>query len=285
MIIKISYIYTTIGEIIRFIAKFPISNFQFQSPCAMKKIVPIIIGILFAFPAFADSNQAILEIANKNYSDGEYEAAIANYEKVIETGYESATLYYNLGNAYYKTGELAPAILFYEKAHLLAPNDEDINFNLELANSHVVDKLETIPAFFLSKWIDSLSTQLSSNNWAIISMITFGIGLILFLIYLYISIPLVKRFAFYFSILLIVGTIVSFSFSSKEDNKLSAHDSAIIFSPSVTVKSSPDESGTDLFLLHEGTKVQLNDSLGTWVEIALSDGNEGWILKEAIRVI
>jgi hypothetical protein len=138
---------------------------------------------------------------------------------------------------------------------------------------------------FLVKWINNISAQLSSDLWAIASMITFGVGLILFLIYLYISVPLVKRFSFYLSVLLVIAAIVSFSFSSKEDKKLSAQDAAIIFSPSVTVKSSPDESGTDLFLLHEGTKVQLKDSLGTWAEIALSDGSEGWIMKEAIRVI
>lgn len=251
----------------------------------MKNIFLIIIILCCVTIAFADSNKALLEMANKHYSDGEYAEAIANYEQVIETGYESAALYYNLGNTYYKTSELAPAILFYEKAHLLAPNDEDIVFNLELANRHVVDKLEVIPDFFLTQWIKNLSLQLSTNQWAIISMVAFGVALLLFLIFLYISVPLVKRFSFYFSMLLVIVAVAGYLFSSKEAHKLTAHDSAIIFSPTVTVKSSPDEGGTDLFLLHEGSKVQLNDSIGNWVEIALSNGNEGWILKEAIRVI
>jgi tetratricopeptide (TPR) repeat protein len=251
----------------------------------MNKLIIIILGLLISTLAHADSNKAILEMANQQYNNGDYAGAIANYEKVIETGYESAALYYNLGNAYYKTGELAPAILFYEKAHLLAPNDEDIVFNLELANSHVVDKLEAIPDFFLVQWINTLSMQLSTNQWAIISMVTFGVALLLFLVFLYVSVPLVKRFSFYISMLLVIGAITGFVFSSKEARKLTAHNTAIIFSPTVTVKSSPDESGTDLFLLHEGSKVQLNDSIGNWVEIALSNGNEGWILKEAIRVI
>lgn len=269
----------------RFIAKFQISNFKFQPAFAMKKGVIILLCLFFALTSFADSNQAILEMANKHYSDAEYAEAIAKYEQVIETGYESAALYYNLGNSYYKTGELAPAILFYEKAHLLAPNDEDIVFNLELANHHVVDKLEAIPDFFLVQWINNLSLQLSSNQWGIISMVAFGVGLLLFLIFLYVSVPLVRRFSFYFSMMLIIVAVVGFVFSSKEAHKLTAHDTAIIFSPSVTVKSSPDEGGTDLFLLHEGSKVQLNDSIGNWVEVALSNGSKGWISKEAIRVI
>ncbi|MCF8455470.1 MAG: tetratricopeptide repeat protein [Bacteroidales bacterium] len=251
----------------------------------MKKVLFFTLSLFLAMTSFADSNNALLEMANKHYTDGEYNEAIANYEQIIETGYESAALYYNLGNSYYKTGELAPAILFYEKAHLLAANDEDIVFNLELANRHVVDKLEAIPDFFLNQWINNLSIQLSTNQWAIISMVAFGVALLLFLIFLYVSVPLVKRFSFYFSMLLVIVAVSGFIFSSKEANKLTAHDTAIIFSPTVTVKSSPDEGGTDLFLLHEGSKVQLNDSIGNWVEIALSNGNEGWILKEAIRVI
>ncbi|MEA3446041.1 MAG: tetratricopeptide repeat protein, partial [Bacteroidota bacterium] len=245
----------------------------------------IFIGLFIATLAFADSNQALIEMANKQYSDGDYPAAIANFEKVLETGYESAGLFYNLGNAYYKSGELSAAILFYEKAKLLAPNNEDINFNLELANSHVTDKLEIIPEFFLVEWINSFSLMFSTNQWAIAGMIALGLCLIFFLIFLYNRVALIRRFSFYLSMLLLVATISSFIFSSKEAKKLSIRDTAIIFSPSVTVKSSPDESGTDLFLLHEGSKVRLIDSIGTWVEISLSDGNEGWIEKEAIRVI
>ena len=249
------------------------------------KIVFLIILVTKSIMTFADSNLALLDVASTQYTDGQFEEAILTYTQILDNEYESSELYYNLGNCHYKLSELAFAILYYEKADLLAPNDEDIDFNLELARSHTVDKLDVIPEFFLSSWYNRLSTILLTNTWAVISMISFGISLLIFLLYIFTSSTIIKKLSFYSATLLLLVSLSSFIISSKESSKLMNRNTAIIFSPSVTIKSSPVESGTDLFLLHEGTKVTIIDSVSTWFEIKLIDGNEGFIQKESLKII
>lgn len=233
---------------------------------------------------FADSNQSLIEKANSEYINGNYEQAIETYNLVLETDYESALLYYNIGNAYYKNNQLAYSILFFEKAKLLAPNDEDINFNLELANSHTTDKIEAIPELFIKNWYNTISSIYTSDFWAIVSMITFFVGLLFLSLFLFSRKSSLKRTAFYFSMLLLLSSALSFSFSRNETNKQTAHNCGIIFN-SITVKSSPDNNGTDLFLLHEGTKVEILEPNNEWVKIKLKDGSEGWVTTENMKII
>ena len=252
----------------------------------MNKILFIFIILLsFANQAMADSNQGLMEVAARQYSDGNYSEAITTYNQILSTGYESAELYYNLGNSYYKTSDLPNSILFYEKAKLLTPNDEDIIFNLDLARSHTMDKIDEIPEFFIYSWINRLAGILLADTWAIISMISFAISLIIFIIYFISGYLIIKKLSFYSATVVLLVSIATFIFSYKESSKIIRHDSAIIFSPSITIKSSPDDNGNDLFLLHEGTKVHLLDSLSEWYEIQLADGNEGWLKKESIEII
>ena len=153
----------------------------------MKKTVLLITSMLtfFAFGIEAQEASVLVDSANKYYSQGRYDKAINTYQKVIEQGYESSDLYYNLGNAYYKARELAPAILHYERARLRDPGNEDIQYNLQLARSQITDNVENIPDFFITRWVTQLINLYPSDIWAVISMITFIFFLSFFSFYLY----------------------------------------------------------------------------------------------------
>ena len=222
---------------------------------------------------------------NEYYTNGEYEEAIEAYKSVIDSGYHSSELYFNLGNACYKSHNITMALVNYERARIMSPRDEEIAYNLEMARSFVVDQIDLLPEFFMRKWYRSIISIFRTDSWALISVLTFIPGLVLFLAYLFSKRITMRKISFWFSVVLISGSILTYLFSYHTYRMDTSHDSAIIFSPSVTVKSSPDESGTDLFQLHEGTKVVIEDQLGEWREIKLSDGNQGWIRLRDMIII
>ncbi|MFW6267545.1 MAG: tetratricopeptide repeat protein, partial [Marinilabiliaceae bacterium] len=196
-----------------------------------------------------------------------------------------AALYYNLGNAYYKTGELPRAILNYERALLHAPQDKDIRHNLELAYSQTTDEIERVDAFFLTEWYRDLRNLNDSDGWALWSVGCFILVLISLGIYFYgRNVPL-KKIAFALSFIFLITSGITFAFSARQKEKLTEESHAIIFTPSVNIKSSPDQSGTNLFVLHEGTKVELLNKIGEWWNVKLEDGSEGWIHESDIEII
>jgi tetratricopeptide (TPR) repeat protein len=251
----------------------------------MKRIFTAILIITQAFGVIAQSNDTIWETANKLYIEGKFDQAIETYLKINNSGYESAELYYNMGNSYYKTNKIAKAVLYYEKALHLSPNDEDIRFNLELANRYVVDKIEKIPVFFITNWITSIRNLFSANKWAVLSIIFFFTTLIFVTIYLISRKYGLKKLSFWISLLFIVLFLSSLYFSYKQKQVIINDNTAIIMSPSVTIKSSPDTSGNDLFVLHEGTKVWVLDQISDWREIKLSDGTKGWLKVTDLEII
>lgn len=242
----------------------------------MKKIILYILFVATAFTGFAN-NQTIIDSAEVCFSKGEYDKAINSYLQVIEGGSESSELYFNTGNAYYKSGQVTNAILYFERAQLLNPGDEDIKYNLELVNKHVVDKIEVLPAFFLNQWVNQARDVFSSDSWAVLSMVCFVSFLLLFLLFFFSRQVFVKKLSFWVGVVVLVISLTSFIFSYQQKQEVLNHNTAIIYTPSITIKSSPDASGTDIFLLHEGTKVTVVDTVGEWREIKLSDGNEGWL--------
>lgn len=219
------------------------------------------------------------------YSALNYEEALREWIGLYETGYRSATLNYNIANACFKMNNIPGALLFYERALLLKPADNSINYNLQIARSLVVDKFEEIPEFFLVKWYNFLSLLLSTNSWAAISIVSFVLFLILLSIYIYSSKYRLKVLGFWTAIIFLTVSVLSLTFTAR--NKSLVYDSrqAIIFAPSVNGKSSPDNSGTDLFVLHEGSKVSIEDTVGEWYEIKLSDGNKGWVPSNSLIII
>lgn len=249
------------------------------------KSILIIFVIFSPQTIFADENKALIREANDLYSKGEYSHAAVLYDSVINSGFESPDLYYNLGNTYYKQNLNTKAIINYERALLLAPEDEDIKYNLALANNQVLDNINELPILFISTWMNKLTNIFSTNMWAIISIITFVSCLFLLLFFVFSNRRIIKKLCFWFAVFCLIISFFSFLFTKIQKDNLLFRDSAIITSPSVTLKSSPDESGTDLFLLHEGTKVHLIDSLGEWREIKLADGNIAWLKYSDIVII
>ena len=254
----------------------------------MKQIAKsIIIAIAAMMPlcGSAADFKAQLDSAAVCYQATKYEQAISIYESIVAQGYESSELYFNLGNAYYKSNKFPYAIANYERALKLNATDEDIQFNLQLANTHVVDKIEVLPEFFLKSWGQSLVRALTSNQWAVLSIVSFVAALVLLLLFFLTDRPLLRRFAFWIGLLLIVEAAFSFSFSSKQKAAVLNEPEAIVVTPSVVVKSSPDAAGTELFLIHEGLKIKVTNQNGEWSEIRLSDGNKGWVKTADFVVI
>ncbi|PWE00757.1 tetratricopeptide repeat protein [Marinilabilia rubra] len=247
------------------------------------RIYFLILLFAMAFNGFSQDNRFIQ--GNELYTEGKYEEAIEMYEGVLQSGLESSGLYYNLGNSYYKSGQLPEAILNYERALLLAPQNEDIRYNLELAYSQTADEIDQVGTFFLTKWFQNIRSLNDSDGWAFYSIIAFVIFLIGLGLYLFGRNVALKKAAFAFAVIFLMVSGATLSFSSHQKTKLVERSHAIIFTPTVNIKSSPDQSGTDLFVLHEGTKLELISKLGEWWNVRLQDGSEGWIHESDVKVI
>lgn len=248
-------------------------------------LIMLLVVILLPGTLRADGNQALFETANLKYAEGLYEEAIVAYQQILETGQESTEVYYNLGNAWFKTGQITKAILNYERGLLLSPGDEDIRYNLSIANELITDKIEQLPGFFLSDWIRSLSQLLSANMWALFSLISFLILSVLIPLLVLSRRRQLKNLFLSAILLTLVISSVSLLFARQQSKIMADRNTAIVFSPSVTVKSSPDSSGTNLFILHEGVKVEIIDRISGWYEIRIADGNLGWMPAEAVEII
>lgn len=242
----------------------------------MKNIIVLLLIIAPFFLEAQENNVQLWEKANAYFTTEEYQQAVSAYESIAASGEESAKLYFNLGNAYYKTGDINNAILNYERAQVLAPHDEDIAFNLQIANQYVVTKIEALPQPFFLRWRTSVVNKYPTDTWAFISVGGFVLFLLLLGLFLFSRRVSVKRIAFWMGIIAIVFSGFTFSLAAQQKTKINKRKHAIVFCPRVTVKSSPSQTGTDLFLMYEGLKVEITDSLNTWKEIKLADGNKGW---------
>ncbi len=194
-------------------------------------------------------------------------------------------MYYNLGNAYYRLKDVPNSILYYERAKLLAPGDEDINFNLNVANLRTVDKINKVPEFFLTAWFNGLRDSFPSKTWAIITIIFSWLTFISLALFFIFWKPFSRKILFALAVIFLIINIFSFIFAHQSYKKETSRDYAIIFAPSVFMKSSPDENSTKLVSLHEGTKVKILDEVVNWKKIRLADGNVGWLPDSAIEII
>lgn len=219
------------------------------------------------------------------YTAGNYSRALEIWTDLYNAGYSSPEIVYNIGNANFKLNNIPGAILFYERAARISPADEDIRYNLEIARTMTVDKIDAIPELFFIKWYDFLSLLLPSNTWAVLSIIAFAVSLLLISVYLYSRSVRIKVSSFWFGVFFLVFSLGSLTFTFRNNYLVSGGHEGIIFSPQVEGKSSPDDSGTDLFVLHEGTKVKIVDTIGQWHEIRLADGNKGWVPSGSLEII
>lgn len=251
----------------------------------MKRIIFFIALLSWAMSANAIDTKELIKQGNDFYSKNEFDQASKKYQAVINSGYVSSELYYNLGNAFFKLHNIKSAILNYERAKLLNPGDKSIDFNLELSRSFAIDKIEPLPDLFFVSWYKWLRNQLSTNEWAVVSVFTFLITLCSSLLYLLTYKIGLKKIGFWIGSICLAISLMSFVFGFQLQKIQSAQNTAIIFTPAVTLKSSPSESGTNLFILHEGTKVEILDNVGEWRFVSIADGNKGWVKIGDIVVI
>lgn len=238
-----------------------------------------------AFSAAKQIVNATKAEGDSAYIKNDFASAIQIYESLLQQG-EAPEIYYNLGNCYYKTDDIARAILNYERALLLSPGNTDIRANLEIARSKAIDKVTPVPEIFFITWIKSLVNSQSSDSWARTGIISFLLLLVSLAIFFFTQHIKWKKIGFSAAILFLIVTVLSNLFASQQKSYLTNRNDAIILSPSVTVRSTPSESGTSLFVLHEGRKVEIKDnSMREWKEIRLEDGKVGWVPSSSIEVI
>ena len=225
------------------------------------------------------------QVANTAYNAGNYAQAEECYTRIVEQGLHSAALYYNLANAHFKQDELGKALLYYNRALRLRPNDEDIRHNLEYAEQSTKDSIEKIPEFFLKTWIKSLRGALSCTAWSILSLVMLATALAFGLIYMLAQQLSLRKTGFYLMSVTALLFVVTTAFAWSERNMLTKRSEAIIMNSAVSIKSSPDRSATELFVLHEGTKVTIGEAIDGWAEVRIADGRKGWIEDERIERI
>jgi tetratricopeptide (TPR) repeat protein len=251
----------------------------------LKNIALILTLVLFASLSDVYAQDAELKEAETAYSAEQYDKAAEIYESLLKNYGNSYELFYNLGNAYYKAGKVAPAMLNYERALLLKPGDGDIRFNLEMAKQMTVDKIEPKSEFFLAEWFRDVRNMMAVDSWATVGIFCFVMFIVCLVMFFFSKWMRLKKLGFYLGILLFIMVIFANVFAYGQKKELVDRRGAIVFTPTVTVKSSPDNSGTDLFVIHEGTKVFIKSAVGDWNEISLEDGNVGWVQKKDITVI
>ena len=223
--------------------------------------------------------------ADTEYQKGNYQQAIRDYEEILKNG-ESAEIYFNLGNAYYRTDNITKAVLNYERARLLSPGDDDINFNLQFARSKTIDKITPQSEMFFVTWYKSLVNFTSVDNWAKTGILCIVMALLLVLLYLFGSQLMLRKIGFFGGLAFFVIFLLSNLFAFQQKQALDNRTGAIIMAPSVNIKKTPAKNSADQFVLHEGTRVDIIDKgMTDWRCIRVGDGREGWIETKAIEEI
>lgn len=253
----------------------------------LKTYFLIIPAILFCCFVQAESKMPLdlYHKANISYQKQDYASAISFYDQLIKLNYISPEVYYNLGNCWFKTGNISKAILNYERARKISPDDEDVNFNLKIASLKVVDKIETVPQVFYKRWINSISTAMPGNSWSIVFIL--GIWLLVAAIagFLISRSTVIKKIAFIL-ILAFAGLNVVFYILASRSYNISYEDKeAVVMAASVYVKSAPEEKGNDLFILHEGTRVAVLEQMNNWQKIRIANGTVGWMKGNELEII
>lgn len=240
---------------------------------------------LMVSAVFAQQPAELKANADAAYVAGDFTDAVDGYEQVLAQGQVSAEIQFNLGNAYFKSGQVARSILNYERAHKLAPQDEDIVFNLKLAKLSTKDRIETMPEMFFVTWWNTLLQALPMDGWAwsaVVSLILVLAGLGIFRFSASVGI---RQASFYAALLVGLWGLFSGYAAQQQYRRMMNDDRAVVMRPTVNVKSAPEQGGKDLFVVHEGLVVQVTETIGTWYRIRLADGNVGWVPQEAVEGI
>lgn len=244
----------------------------------------LLLLILNAFVVFGQASvEPLFENGNAAYNEGDYKKAVSLYQQTLNTGQHSAALYFNLGNAYYRLNKVAESIYYYEKAKQLAPDDDDIQINSAFAQNMTIDSIEPLPKSQLAVIQNQLFSLWSLEAWSKVTLVLIWIFTLLFLGYLFLGTPRLKRSFFFLSLLSLVffsGSLgITFSIDQQDKNT----EYAILFSKKTDIWSEPNQRGEIEFNLHEGTKVQLLDVLDEWQKIRIANGSEGWVKNATLR--
>lgn len=241
--------------------------------------------IVFPLFSYSDDASTLFSKGNTLYAKGQYKEALVAYQQLVSQGYQSAAVYFNMGNASYKNDDIASAVLYYEKAHKLAPGDDDINYNLKYVNFKTVDKIDEVPEFFVTRWWHNFIQAFSTGALAAWSIIFVLLGSVFLILYFFAGTAGLKRASFYSAILLFFIGVIAVFMANRQLSYYEDHPGAIVFSPSVNVKSSPTDQANTLFVIHDGTKVNVLDNSNGWTKIGLANGNVGWIKQGDIKEI
>lgn len=242
-----------------------------------------VLMILMLMPLSA--NAITKQNADVEYAKGNYQQAIKDYQEILKTGV-SSEIYYNLGNAYYRTDNITQALLAYERALQLSPGDNDIRFNLQYARSKTIDKITPETEMFFVTWYNSLVNFTSVDRWANTAIVSIVMALLLILVFLFAPQMWARKSGFYGSAVFLLLFVFANLFAFQQKHELETKQGAIVIAPTVNVKKTPAASGTDVFVIHEGTRVDITDrGMKQWRGIKLADGREGWLKTSQIEEI
>lgn len=260
-----------------------------KNTSAAKAMILIMSMLMIPGLTHAENTAYLDSLWNKGvqaYTDGRWSECTESLKALESVGVVSPELYYNLGNAYFKSGDYPHAILYYERTLKISPSFEDARINLDFANSLIRDKIDAVPEFVLKSWARKVCYLMPSDFWALISIVLFAAALALFLVFRLGASRGLRRTGFYCSIVALILSASSFGMAQWQRNSYLKADGAIVMKPVASVKSSPSrDSSKDLFVLHEGTKVTVLDTVGEWKNISLSDGRQGWIEESDMEMI
>ena len=248
-------------------------------------IALIISFLIFSLVSNAAEIDDVMQKGNVLYKNGSYEKAIDEYKLLVDQGYEGTALYYNLGNCYYRVGKIGYAILYYEKALKISPSDEDVQHNINFARLSTVDRIQPLPRFFLFEWWENLLNSFSENGWAYIVLVVYLMLILLIGFYFFARSVVQQKIIFFSGIAFVFILAICISLLVVKINREENLKSGVIVEQVVTVKSGPEDTSTDAFVVHEGLKVNLEDKLDNWVKIRLADGKVGWVENNIVRQI
>lgn len=223
--------------------------------------------------------------ANRYYENAQYDSAVLIYNSLLEAEYLSSDLHYNLANAYYKKNQIAPAILHYEKALKIDPNNEDAAYNLKLAEEKTIDRIESIPELFIYRWWKTVFNLFGVDQWAKLVFAFLLLSVLGFSAYLFIQKLTFRKIGFYLALTSICISLFAWFMASRQNQYLNKVQFAIVMEPTVNINSSPSAGSSKLFVLHEGTKLKVEEEKEDWYKVSLPNGNEGWIKKSLVGEI
>ena len=246
----------------------------------------LLLVIIFSVNCFAQTEAEVaIQRGNTHYQNEDYSGAIDAYNSVIELGYESAALHYNIGNSYFRLGNIGRAILNYEKALKIDPNDEDVIYNLKIAEARTVDKIKSVPKLFIIEWWEILLAGFSVSGWSTLFIFLYLIFLTLIAFYFMSKSAQIQKLSFYLGTInlgvIFIVIILFVSSYSKETNSTYG----ILLDESISAKQSPNIESTDAFLIHEGVKFEIEEKFNNWAKIKLADGKVGWLPQSSFEGI